>query len=1390
MPLYLADTVAAGNWPTQTAHPIVLPFDDFAVFGTSAALDLWSHLSGLALFAQRSASEDWSSLNPAVMLISNPVCSCTGSISGGTLTVTTIGMGALAPGVVLSGFSVPAATRIAAQITGIAGGTGTYSLSPPGVPDVASGSIWACTRTAYAANPVPLMPAQHAGIPHSELVYNNHAIVGAPGADTGQGAALPPLVAIASSSGAWGGVSLTPVPAMRFGDTPRFLIALLGPGGTLPAALRATTHPAVLAPDATALAALAGGYGRQVAYLRRVPVGPIRIAEDTGFPKPPATVTLLGPELPTRPGTIALAAGKSMRFFMGERTGTGRLDFVGATQILIELGELRLAAGSIVALHVWSAFTDSVSIIVTLGSAAPGADPIYRQTAGTGETIRLRLNTARLVFMLSTLPDMDSVVEGEPTEQPLQPALPWPAAEALRPPLAPPAAPPPMAWLEVSVTGGPAQFLAPSVQVGTGPVQYAPEDGKPERQAIFAGGMGSTVSLLRPSVDFETWHRWTRRPGDAMAQTLADQINQAYGQQMGTKSGGPLCDPAVSALAITLRQVFPVRSPAPLGGLAGATKVVQFPASPDGVLPGNGQVKLIVAWQAPAQAGPAPVLVATGTAPAPGTLPFDACLQVDLASAIVTVIVPAGTIIDIDLQPAMLDADGTGRFADGLCCGRSFQGYTLFSPVRLRAEAPIQPASLALLAAGAPWVPPPAVIAENSVGTNRFADFTLSFPTGDQTIARYFSLAVLKSQLWGWRGRPAPVEVALAPSAHANGNYLASGTDLVAYTARMFEDRSTDDIGPIDSARLTYSHIRGQTVLFRKDLDWRDRHNDGANLWRFLVQYRSRYADYFASVGQPCPDMPQPKRGQSDYQQPFLLLDTLPAAAAELPPPALSLIMPLTRRIDTAGDLLPPVMILLDGGWHNGNDVADRLDAVIETVRYPIPHPPGPQPSQRYFQQVAPDPILTGIGNTGTIVPAMGGAPERFDIGDAAALRLDGAAGWTEDVGEDAPRFNATSFLATLVPPANTTVAAAAAWRAFPLMRLRLRRLRETAFLAAATKLPVTAEDFVAGAEALELRIAHIPPVLGGGAPVSFTVTVPASASTGKGQVVLTVTTDGTSCAVAGARDGESGPRLYLSLPRPSAEVPAPSFTLRVVVSPTGRTPQGGLDVVPYLTHDFLLLESAGSRRDPWLRGAVLVSDWDGPQGGKPVLGVAGPGAAGLAPVLSPLRASRFTSPYWCQATPDFSQFLIVAPGGVPPVPCTAADLVARMPQSGAASVDLWQMTGSAMIDGELAPGVAAAANSRAVFVLRGVVTCWETDGSGQPAERVLGGGLTAITAGSIALAAGDAASLRAAGGRVRIVTIMGLVGSPVDTPKSFFNVDGDASARVAGVSLPIEVVA
>lgn len=57
--------------------------------------------------------------------------SFTGSIAGNVLTITAVGSGVVVPGGTLSGTGVATGTKVVAQLTGTAGGVGTYSVNIP-----------------------------------------------------------------------------------------------------------------------------------------------------------------------------------------------------------------------------------------------------------------------------------------------------------------------------------------------------------------------------------------------------------------------------------------------------------------------------------------------------------------------------------------------------------------------------------------------------------------------------------------------------------------------------------------------------------------------------------------------------------------------------------------------------------------------------------------------------------------------------------------------------------------------------------------------------------------------------------------------------------------------------------------------------------------------------------------------------------------------------------------------------------------------------------------------------------------------------------------------------------------------------------------------------------
>jgi hypothetical protein len=85
--------------------------------------------NGLVTFA--AASSPNVSASGTASSIAAGTASVTGSISGDVLTVTAVGSGTLVVGGTLSGTNVASGTMIVSQISGTAGGVGTYSVSIP-----------------------------------------------------------------------------------------------------------------------------------------------------------------------------------------------------------------------------------------------------------------------------------------------------------------------------------------------------------------------------------------------------------------------------------------------------------------------------------------------------------------------------------------------------------------------------------------------------------------------------------------------------------------------------------------------------------------------------------------------------------------------------------------------------------------------------------------------------------------------------------------------------------------------------------------------------------------------------------------------------------------------------------------------------------------------------------------------------------------------------------------------------------------------------------------------------------------------------------------------------------------------------------------------------------
>ncbi len=102
--------------------------DGTARTGTAVSLASATSFSSAAALIQAGLNASPATLASFTAAIAPATASVTGSISGYILTVSAVASGTLVPGTVLSGTGVTANTRITSQLTGTAGGVGTYAV--------------------------------------------------------------------------------------------------------------------------------------------------------------------------------------------------------------------------------------------------------------------------------------------------------------------------------------------------------------------------------------------------------------------------------------------------------------------------------------------------------------------------------------------------------------------------------------------------------------------------------------------------------------------------------------------------------------------------------------------------------------------------------------------------------------------------------------------------------------------------------------------------------------------------------------------------------------------------------------------------------------------------------------------------------------------------------------------------------------------------------------------------------------------------------------------------------------------------------------------------------------------------------------------------------------
>jgi hypothetical protein len=223
----------------------------------------------------------------------------------------------------------------------------------------------------------------------------------------------------------------------------------------------------------------------------------------------------------------------------------------------------------------------------------------------------------------------------------------------------------------------------------------------------------------------------------------------------------------------------------------------------------------------------------------------------------------------------------------------------------------------------------------------------LSVSTGNEARMRYAALryldrVALLEQRWSWRGRPHPeIPVSVIKTFGQNREI----DEAAKFVDSAFIGRSDDDIGPIHEMRITRAHAYGGRTTFdsistkkapivlERELDYRG----GANLWRFALRAKSRYA----AMRPNDPQLIRFSHQRNDLPQtqwwPFIVPDRANPNIdnRKLQRPGLMLVVPLTETLMAEGPV-PPLLALFNEPMFPLAHAGDGIEAVVEVARHPF----------------------------------------------------------------------------------------------------------------------------------------------------------------------------------------------------------------------------------------------------------------------------------------------------------------------------------------------------------------------------------------------------------------------------------------------------------------------
>jgi len=1010
------------DYVTEDAPPLTFVFDQLQDFDDS--VDLWARLAGLGILIGRSDDSDktpdkWWSLNVAT-LHHTPVA----------------GNGS---------------TALIDESNSVAVGDGEWPKNA-------------------LVDPVPLVVTEISGVRNAVIRYESQSLVaqmeGRP--QLGQSGSVPRFARRPEAYFFPLHQHFPKLPPLTFGRTYHVIPYLIGHGGVIPPALRAkvanpasslmrTSEPGGWIKIKRAL--IGDDVIRSKTYLRTVPVGAPRLSPASVWPGVFDGVAPLAQELPYRAPPITLIAKKPAYFFLDKAQTRGTLNAPSGNRmgVRIEIAALDLNNVLDKKLKVVAKETDPAALtgvnatLIDLTVSLQAVLDACKAAVGG-----LRIEIVDINVTVSALKSLDDVLaEDEP-----EPIAFSQLAQVIGVPV--------IDWrsvaLKLEALGGDFDVEPPSIcwgvhrltqnTSGTQSLDFIPDGDKPffppefgsqSRNITVLDGIGGTpagpvkakVALRLPSVSLATYDRWINGPiagfGKADKGDIVKALNDAakYITNKPTKgSDRVLDDPAVEAIALEVVCIFPKRC-------------VDVPLS---LIKTSSQLKRDHAKDIVEFGIELKNEVLNGTAEWVSS-------QLKLVRGCIyelrlygLVPIKQDTLAPLSTADRFASAATAGWRRAKVKAGDKDEEWHLGAPLVLCVEvaSDIMPELYIADFNNPPFKVnlkrPPEVHHERAVihllpDSIKCREYKASKPGSVEEHSveeqyaslRFVDSVALFDQRWSWRGRPQP-EIPSATVQFGHQGIFSQG--IAEFADMAFLGRADDDIGPIHEMRMGRAHVyAGRSrfadvnkpvsppVLLERDLDYRG----GANLWRFALRIKSRYAAMRpndAGLVAFTHRLLGNERAKTAWW-PFVVPDRVGKESSLRQPmrPGFMIVLPLTEPMMASGSV-PPLLVLFNEPMFPLFHVGDGIETAIELARHPfIESDEGRRtPPVKYWPEFAPDPIRTGEGASGRPL----------------ALRCDGPVGYTFDVETDAGRFDHAGFL---ISPVAEEV------RPWSLVKLRFRRL-------------------------------------------------------------------------------------------------------------------------------------------------------------------------------------------------------------------------------------------------------------------------------------------------------------------------------------------------------------